>query len=238
MLDRCIRDRAEAVAKIIESLHLPADRIETSIDSHYECPACRPRCETKRSQMLTTVGQEPQFNDLVVRREDAGPVREKYDWQSSGEMADRIPERDPAMFPWGCYSKEKQDTYVGLFFWFESLHEMLTFIAEIEPATCLGCEEDDPEAEEMTRMLVDIRERRLPLRRVSLADLKGDLESVLGEYLSFHWIGRFADLCEGRGEFASDVAGQFLGDDGDDASSPAVSPERRSDFIEFLRALT
>ena len=85
-------------------------------------------------------------------------------------------------------------------------------------------------------MLVDIRERRLPLRRVSLADLKGDLESVLGEYLSFHWIGRFADLCEGRGEFASDVAGQFLGDDGDDASSPAVSPERRSDFIEFLRA--
>ena len=238
LLDRCIHERAKAVASIIELLHLPADRIEISTDSHYECPACKARCEARRTQMLTITGPRPPFTDLVVRREDAGPVRESYDWQSSTELADSISERDPVRFPWGCYSKEKQETYVGLFLWFESLHEMLTYIAEIEPATCRGCEEDDPEADEMTRRLVDIREHRLPLRRVSLADLKADLESVLGEYLSFHWIGMFADLCEGMGEFASDIVGQFLCDNEGDTASQAVSPERRSEFIEFLRALT
>jgi hypothetical protein len=238
MLDRCIRDHAEAITKIIESLHLPADRIEISTDSHYECPACESRCEAKRSQMLTIVGPGPKFTDSVVRREDAGPVRKSYDWQSSGELADSINERDPVRFPWGCYSKEKQETYLGLFLWFESLHEMLTYIAEVEPSRCLEVERDDPEAEEMTRRLVDIREHRLPLRRVSLADLKADLESVLGEYLSFHWIGTFADLCEGTGEFASDIVGQFLCDDGGETASQAVSPERRLEFIEFLRALT
>jgi hypothetical protein len=187
--------------------------------------------------MLTTVSPPPEFMDLIVRREEAGPIRDTYEWQLSREMAEGVSERDPNRFPWGCYTKERQETYVGLFLWFESLHEMLTYLAEIELAIYLGDDDDNSEVKEMTQKLIDTRDRQLSPRKISLAKLKSELELVLGEYLSFAWIGTFTDLCEGKGSFAADVVGQFLSDDEEEGATPAIPPDRQSEFIEFLRDL-
>jgi hypothetical protein len=64
---------------------------------------------------------------------DSGPVRARYQWQSSLDKAKQAPSRDPRKYPWGYYSK---DEYAGLFFWFGSLHELLTYVANIEPVLC------------------------------------------------------------------------------------------------------
>jgi hypothetical protein len=237
MLDRCIIRRKETVTRMIDLLHLLADQVDISTDSHYVCPDCRRPRETKRANMLTTVSPPPEFMDLIVRREEAGPIRDTYEWQLSREMAEGVSERDPNRFPWGCYTKERQETYVGLFLWFESLHEMLTYLAEIELAIYLGDDDDNSEVKEMTQKLIDTRDRQLSPRKISLAKLKSELELVLGEYLSFAWIGTFTDLCEGKGSFAADVVGQFLSDDEEEGATPAIPPDRQSEFIEFLRDL-
>ena len=161
MLDRCIIRREESVTRIIDFLHLPADQVDVTTDSHYVCPACRRVRESKQASMLTTVGPRPEFMDLLVRREDAGSVCEKYDWQSSRETAESVSERDPNRFPWGCYTKERQGAYAGMSLWFESLHEMLTYIAEIEPGIYLGDDDDDPGVKEMTQKLINARDRQL-----------------------------------------------------------------------------
>jgi hypothetical protein len=44
LLDRCIRDRPEMIARIFSELHLPpAPATAIGADSHYICPECRPK---------------------------------------------------------------------------------------------------------------------------------------------------------------------------------------------------
>jgi hypothetical protein len=158
----------------------------------------------------------------------SGPVRARYQWQSSLEKAKGVPSRDPRKYPWGYYSR---DDYAGVFFWFGSLHELLTYIATIEPVVCSDWELDNPQVEPMRARLKVILDRTFARKRIKLTELLNELQAAVAGDASLLWIGTFQDLCHAKGKFAADLVGEFL----DEQDEPQiVPPVKIPEFIEFI----
>ncbi len=159
-----------------------------------------------------------------------------YDWQrlSPEDAAETVNQRDPRRYSLGYCAR---DVTTKLFFWFASADEMLAFIAEVDSHIYFG---DDAEDLEPTRG--ELRRIRAEWNAGKIAS--NELMNIINEYFSpgyatLEWMGQFADLCAGQGEFAADLVDVFLGDESADdepsSKSRTVPEEKIPDFIEFLQ---
>jgi hypothetical protein len=162
-----------------------------------------------------------------VQTNKSGRACKHYAWQKSEDPLS--PEkRDPRRFPWGFCAKTVESCD-DMYFWFRSLHELLTFIAEVPPETSI---EDDQEhieytaeqiaqtaeqvaediaevKQQLVSTLLSVRDRILSRNRVRFAEVELAFDSLLGDYLKLVWVGTLSDLCNNSSQCCLTVREEF-----------------------------
>jgi hypothetical protein len=176
--------------------------------------------------MPMVIVKEATISGSVLTNE-SGRACKHYAWQKWDEPCS-TGHRDPRSFPWGFCAKTV-DSCDYMFFWFRSLHELLTFIAEVLPETSIDhdwehieytAEQIGQTAEQVAKdmaevkqqlvsTLLSVRDRILSRNRVRFAEVELTFDSLLGDYLKLNWIGTFSDLCNNSSQCCLTVREEF-----------------------------
>lgn len=140
-------------------------------------------------------------------------------------------------YGWGFFGGDDCTLHsVAFFLWFESVDEMLAFIAEIGPVVDLN----EEEAEALKGRLYEVRAALRNGRTQSLDVLMKELEEPLKGHLYISWMGQFSSLCRREGKFAADLIDEFFDDESepheDTASARTISEDAKPAFVEFLKS--
>ncbi len=157
-----------------------------------------------------------------------------HEWQGMEtiDAANLVSGRDPRECPWGVFGMD--DDGVGLFLWFASPGELLDFAVEVEPRIHL--EADDDELPALQGALQSLRANAGSPDALS-DGLRQEFNAALCGYAEYQWWGRFADLCEDAGAFASELREELRDSDTEEApDNPArpITPDELESFIEYL----
>ena len=163
-----------------------------------------------------------------------GLSRSSYSWSSlSRADVESILERDPRKFPWGIYTQETFIEGCSVFCWFESPAEILDYIAMAGPHFFCGGPHDDVEG--ATARLIRWRDRLLSSKRMLKSSIQSMFHSEFKDYEAFLWIGRFDELCKGKGEFANNFLFNYLEvEDESEDQKLAVPMDQIDDFIQYV----
>jgi hypothetical protein len=138
-------------------------------------------------------------------------------------------ERDPRQYPYGYLTGGSQDLdSVRVFVWFQTIDELIESLLEVEPRM-YGIEP--------RRGLESFQARVRPIldrvRSEGLTDaLRVELAPERDGKFVIAWWGRYADLREGKCDFASSVVEDYLGEE---RRGQLLSPDEHTAFIDFLR---
>jgi hypothetical protein len=151
----------------------------------------------------------------------------RWDWlalppqEAAAVVRDRIYARDR----WGCYSTEEYVTVNGVFYWFDSLLEMLTFLATVEPLIFDAVE--DGEVVKRLRALVD-------RQRTITGELRRNINAVTRGLFRIDWWGRGGELASSRSDFAQELRREFR----DGGPTSPILPLEMRQWEEFIRTYT
>jgi hypothetical protein len=132
---------------------------------------------------------------------------------------------DPRINPFGMYAGDAPSG-LTMFHWYASEEARFRAVAEDLPFV-LDDDADDV-SNEVRSVLASGAAECWPHDSL-LAKLQDALEGVQ----RIHWFGKFADLCEGTGNFERSLRGDFRSDEGSD-ERPIAAVELDG-FIEWLR---
>lgn len=172
---------------------------------------------------------------------------EVYDWEArlaQEETRWLASERSPLEYPWGYRGGSSFVLAAGprVFQWFKSPHEMLTWIAKVEP---LIWELGPEDTQKVSTACGDA------LQRLEAASGQIDEEifqmavDSLRSVMDVEWWGHFRDLCEGDSGLPVEIRREFRGEEGEedeelenvvaDLGAAPLSAEEQEEFAEFIR---
>ena len=148
----------------------------------------------------------------------------RWDWLAlpPQEAAAIVRNRSYGRDRFGCYSTEEYVTVNGVFYWFDSILEMLTFVATVEPLIFDQGEDGDVARE--LRAIVDRQRAITPeLRRSINATSKG--------LFRIDWWGRGGELATSRTDFAQELRREFR----EGGPTSPILPVEMREWEKFIR---
>jgi hypothetical protein len=144
-------------------------------------------------------------------------------------------DRDPRQFRTGAFAADDQG--VGMFYWANSAHELVTVIKHVEP---FAGELEEKEAARFRQAVDSLLDGVNESDQLLTDGSREQLNSLL-QGLEVRWWGTFDELVGSGTEFARELRDVFRsgeddeGVDDGDLERPIPS-ERLADFVEFLAA--
>ena len=145
-----------------------------------------------------------------------------YAWENLdyGKAGALVRERDPRKQGWGYFAEDTlPDSGVGLFFWFESPEELLSFISIIETQAL----QDKKKAKSVKDLL-----KGSVVNKGLTKGLRKQINDRL-EDIEIKWWGKFSELYSGKTKFSSQLLEAYYGPEQKDKSQTVYIPK----FIEF-----
>jgi hypothetical protein len=148
----------------------------------------------------------------------------RWDWlgipaaDAAAIVGDRIYGRDR----WGCFSTEEYATVNGVFYWFDSVLEMLTFLSLVEPQ--VFDEKEDGEIVTRLRAMVSGERRLSP-------ELRQRVNATARGLFRIDWWGKGGELATSRSDFAQELRREFR----EGGPTASITPAEMREWEKFIR---